>query len=97
MAYKIIVSPSAQINIDKAIEYYIENASFLVASEFFDELQNCYRHLELNPFNQIRIKSYRASPLDRFPYLVFYELDEEQPYVRILAVFNTNQDPGKWP
>jgi hypothetical protein len=33
MAYKIIVSPIAQINIDEAIEYYIENASFLVASE----------------------------------------------------------------
>ena len=79
------------------MDYYMENASFLVASEFYDELQDCYKNLELNPFNQIRIKSYRAVPLNKFPYLVFYELDENELHVRILAVFNTNQDPNKWP
>lgn len=75
----------------------MKNAGFLVVSEFYAELQDYYKNLELNPFNQIRIKSYRATPLNKFPYLVFYELDENELYVRILAVFNTHQDPKKWP
>lgn len=74
MAYKIIVSPIAQMHIDETIEYYMKKASVLVASKFYNELQDCYKNLELNPFNQIRIKTYRAVPLDKFHILFFTNL-----------------------
>lgn len=50
MAYKVIISPIAQKNIDEAIEYYIGNVSFQVASNFYEALQVCYKQLALNPF-----------------------------------------------
>jgi plasmid stabilization system protein ParE len=97
MVYKIIISPVAQDNIDDAIDYYIGNASLEVAISFYNELQTCYVSLRLNPLFQMRSKKYRAVPVKKFPFLIFFEVDEGQALVRILAVINTYQDSKKWP
>ena len=97
MGYRIIVSPIAHENVDDTIAYYKENANNEIASAFYDELQECYKSLELNPYFQVRVKWYRAIPIKKFPYLIFFEVNESEKLVRVLAVFNTYQDPDKWP
>jgi plasmid stabilization system protein ParE len=97
MDYSIIVSPIAHKNIDDIIEYYSANVSDNIAADFYDELQECYRCLKVNPYFQVRVKWYRSLPLLKFPYLIFFEVHETEKLVRVLAVFNTFQDPDKWP
>lgn len=97
MVYRVIISPIAQLHIDEAIFYYKYNVSEKVAQKLYDELQKCYNNLAINPFYQIRTKCYRALPLESMPYLIFFEVVEDEMLVRILSVFNTYQDPDKWP
>jgi plasmid stabilization system protein ParE len=59
MAYKIIVSPRAQKEIENAIDYYAlysPNAPQI----FIDLLKDTYLSLENNPFFSVRYKNIRA-------------------------------------
>jgi len=42
-------------------------------------------------------KQYKALPLKHFPFLLFFEVLEKQRVVKILALFNTSQNPEKYP
>lgn len=97
MAYKIVVSKVAQRHISEAVSFYQKHASREVANEFYSELQSCYELLEMSPYFQVRIKTYRAIQIKNFPFLVFFEINESNQLVRILAIFNTHRDSRKWP
>jgi len=98
MAYKVVIEPDAQTDIDKAFEYYLsitDNAK--VITNLYDDIEQAYNALKLNPFYQVRSKQYKALPLKHFPYLLFFEVLEKQRVVKILALFNTSQNPEKYP
>lgn len=98
MTYKVVVEPGAQADINKAFEYYnsiTDNDKVLV--NLWNALEQAYSALKINPFYQIRNKQYRALPLKNFPYLLFFEVLEKQRIVKVLALFNTPQDPKKYP
>lgn len=95
--YNIVLEQEAQDEVEQTYQYYLEHIGSEVADMFYDDLQDAYDALELNPFYQRRKKSYRAFPLRRFPFLLFFEIDENLKLVRVLAVFNTHQDSKKWP
>jgi hypothetical protein len=98
MAYKVVVESGAQADIDKAFEYYIsvtDNDKVLI--NLWNDIEHSYSALKINPFYQIRCKHYRALPLKNFPYLLFFEVLEKQRIVKVLALFNTQQDSKKYP
>ncbi|MBP6456504.1 MAG: type II toxin-antitoxin system RelE/ParE family toxin [Chitinophagaceae bacterium] len=97
MAFSIIITPIAQQHIENAEDYYFKKANAVIALNFYNELQNCYSILESNPYFQIRVKNYRALPMKNFPYLIFFELLEKENKVKILAVFQSQQDTEKYP
>ena len=97
MGYSLLITPIAHENIQEAYDYYYDAASPSVAELFYDDLQEAYTVLETNPYYQIRTKNYRALPLKKFPYLVFFEINEEKQVVKVLALFHTSQNPTKWP
>lgn len=65
MAYRVTISPITHENIDEAIGYYNDKVGIEIAEAFYQDLQNCYKDLEINPFHQIRVKKYRAVPLSK--------------------------------
>jgi hypothetical protein len=98
MTYKVVVEPGAQADIDKAFEYYnsvTDNDKVLI--NFWNNIEQAYSALKINPFYQVRSKHYRALPLKNFPYLMFFEVLEKQRIVKVLALFNTPQDSTKYP
>jgi addiction module RelE/StbE family toxin len=98
MAYKVVVEPDAQADIDKAFEYYLSvTDSDRVFNSLYHDIEQAYDALKLNPFYQVRSKQYRALPLKKFPYLMFFEILEKQRIVKVLALFNTPQDVTKYP
>ena len=96
MAYKIIVSPRAQQEIENAIDYYaLYSADAPV--RFISVLKDGYGTLETNPFFRVRYKNVRGLKLKRFPYSLYFVISETQNTVRILSCFHNRRNPGKRP
>lgn len=96
MDYKIIVSPKAQIEIEDISEYYSQ-INFTILTKFYSELENAYKYLETNPHFQTRYKNYRAIPIKKFPYLLFFVIDETTKTIRVLSCFNTSRSTKNYP
>ena len=96
MNYNLVILDQAQEEINNAYEYYLE-ISFSVMKSFNNQLEMAYQSLETNPFFQFRYKKLRALPFKTFPYMIFFDINEEEKVVYIYSVFNTNQDPEKYP
>jgi mRNA-degrading endonuclease RelE of RelBE toxin-antitoxin system len=96
MVYKIVILPQANKELVVAYKYYA-NISIQVLKAFDKELQYVYQCLERNPFYPIRYKTLRGIPFKKFPYLVFYHLDNQRNLVFVYSVFHTAQNPKKCP
>ena len=96
MSYNLVILDQAQEEINQAYEYYLE-ISFSVMKSFDDQLEKAYQSLETNPFFQFRYKRLRALPFKSFPYMIFFDINEEEKVVYIYSVFNTNQSPENYP
>lgn len=97
MAYKIIVSPRAQKEIENAIDYYALYSTDAPAN-FMAALKEAYNILATNPFaNRIRYKNIRALKLTKFPYLLYYDVKTPQNTIKVLACFHNKRNPHSRP
>lgn len=96
MAYKIIVSPRAQKEIENAIGYY---ALYSVDAplNFVSALKKAYSTLEANPFFRVRYKNVRALKIKKFPYMLYSVINKEKNTVRVLSCFHSKRSPNKRP
>lgn len=96
MAYKIIVSPNAQKEIEDAIDYYALH-SIDTPSHFINAIKESYYALSVNPLFRVRYKNIRAINLKNFPFSLYYIISEENQIVRILSCFHNKRNPLKRP
>ena len=96
MAYKIVLSPKAEIEIDNAIQYY-NQFSKSAAKSFKKQLSNSYKKIRLNPFFEKKYNNVRFLPFSKYPYIVLFRIDEVSKKAFVLSVFCTHQNPKKYP
>ena len=96
MVYKIIVSPRAQNEIIKAIDFY-SSRSVDAPNNFIVQLAKGYKILTISPFFRMHYKNVRALKLKKFPYSLYYIIDKNQSCVRVLSCFNNKRNPKKRP
>jgi len=96
MAYKIIVSPRALKEIENAIEYYTLYSSNAPKS-FINLLKDTYSSLATNPFFTVRYKNIRILKISKFPYSMYFIVDETQQTVKVLSCFHNKRNPNKRP
>jgi toxin ParE1/3/4 len=96
MAYNIIVSPRAQKEIIKAIDYFLERSED-APSHFISQLEKSYSALNVNPFFIICYKKIRSIKLKRFPYSLFFTIDEKEKTIEVLSCFHNKRNPSKRP
>jgi len=96
MAYKIIVSARAQKEIENAIDYY-SLYSVDAPQAFINILENAYNTLATSPFLRIRYKNIRALKMRKFPYSLYFIIQETNKTVRILSCFHHKLNPDKRP
>lgn len=96
MAYKIIVSPRAQKEIENAVDYY---ALYSVDApiNFIASLKDAYNTLETNPLFRVRYKNVRALKIKKFPHSLYFVINENKNTVRILSCFHNKIKPNKRP
>ncbi len=94
MAYNLITSPKAEVDIDQAVEWYV-NISIKIAQRFILELKAAKCYILKNPKKiQIRYNKTHVAFLKNFPYGIHFVLNEKT--IIIVAVFNTAENPDKW-
>jgi toxin ParE1/3/4 len=96
MIYRIIVNVRAQKEIEEAINFY-DLYSDVAPIYFIIALKEAYVSLKKNPFYRIRYKNVRAIKLRRFPFNLYYTVNEEQGLVAVLSCFHVKRNPKKRP
>ncbi|UGU14721.1 type II toxin-antitoxin system RelE/ParE family toxin [Sinomicrobium kalidii] len=91
MAYKLIVKTLAEKDIVEAIAWYAEQAEHLPKA-FIKELDKGIEDLKANPKHyQRRYKQIRISFLQRFPYGIYYTIENDTVFVH--AVLHSKRNP----
>ena len=96
MAYKIQVNLRAQFEIEKAFDWY-KQRSLSAGGRFLTSIESAYQALQLNPYFQLQYRNIRAIKLRRFPYTLFFTVDETESIVRVLSCFHQHRNPSSKP
>jgi plasmid stabilization system protein ParE len=94
IAYKIRITKRAKNNISSSFNWYEEQREGL-GSEFVLSVEACLQTLQRNPFAyRIRfLNSIRGAILQRFPFLVYYIIEDLT--IVILAVLHFKQNQSR--
>ena len=87
MAYSVIVSPRAQMEIENAIDHYAQDSTDAPVL-FISALRDTYKVPSVSPFFTIRYKNVRALRIKRFPYVLYFVINESKNTVRVLSCFH---------
>lgn len=96
MFFKIVIDPRAINDIVQAVEYYNSKQEGL-GEKFKANVNKYIESLSKNPFYAIRYKDFRCLPLQQFPFLIVFYINERNKTVFINALFNTYQNPKRFP
>ncbi|MFT4094473.1 MAG: type II toxin-antitoxin system RelE/ParE family toxin [Niabella sp.] len=96
MAYSIFISKRALKEIEDAIDYYFQYSA-KAPLDFTGELQTAYRILATQPPTRFFYKKVRGLKLKRFPYLLYFTVNEDAKIINILACFHNKRDPNLRP
>ena len=94
--YSLYFSEIAENDIEKAL-YFYENINESVVNHFKNQLNQVLEAISINPFYQIKYKNIRALPFKSMPYIVLFEVYENEKMVYIYSIFNTYHNPDKYP
>lgn len=95
MGFKIVITKEAFIDTFDGIEWYEKQTKGL-GKKFYQSIQKRYKTIRQNPYFQIRYADVRCLPLEKFPYLIHFVVDEERKRIVILCVICTHRDPKTW-
>ena len=96
MTFEVIISPRALNDIEDAIDFY-KFRSNDAPLHFITQLESAYNTLKKNPYHSIRYKNVRSLKIKKFPYSLFFTLNEETNFVEVLSCFHVKLNPEKRP
>lgn len=97
MAFKIIISNEAQFDLEQSYLFYKERANKKVADNFFNDFKRSINVISKSPFFKIWIDDFHVKPLRKYPFLLFYTINESEKIIVIIRIFHTSQSPEKYP
>ncbi|MEO1020993.1 MAG: hypothetical protein AAFW89_00500 [Bacteroidota bacterium] len=95
MELALDIDKRAVQDIQEAINYY-EDQEIGLGKEFEEYVNNTLNKLKLSPYYQIRYQDIRCLPLQKYPFMVHYRIEEKHRRILIIAVFNTFRDTKIW-
>jgi len=96
MSYKIIISPKAQNEIEESYDFYF-GRSRSSAINFISSLAETYNIVSLHPHFQFVYKNIRAVRIKKYPFALYFVVDESTSIVRVLSCFHTSRNPLNHP
>ena len=96
MAYSIEISETAEDDIREAFLWYEDQKDDL-GNLFESHVSKVIESIQRNPFKtQIRYGNTRIFFLEKFPYGIHFQANEQEKSILIVAVFHTSRTPEKW-
>lgn len=96
MAFKIMVSKRAQREVENAMDYYAEINKSL-AHKFYTCIKQVYSQLEVNPYYKKIHNNFRIVPVETFPFIIIFHINEGNKNIKILACFHTSRNTKNYP
>ena len=96
MKYKIRILPSAQNDVLLSASWYNKKQKNL-GKEFIKRIKEVKKILEINPHFFKRYKNIHTLPLEQFPFLVHFVIDEKKKQITIYAILHTSLNPDNYP
>jgi plasmid stabilization system protein ParE len=94
MSYELIIRPEAEAELSETYNWY-ENRAPGLGSEFLLAVDALLNSIARNPQQYpIVHKTIRRALTRRFPYQVFFVLEEKR--VVVVAVFHARRNPRRW-
>lgn len=94
MKHRLTIQPEAGVEANDAFNWYEDRQPGL-GSEFYRELTRCLELVVENPLvSMVAYRGLRKRKLDRFPYLVIYQMNEFE--LTVVSVFHGARNPAVW-
>lgn len=95
--YTVKLLTGAEVELSDACKWYDEQRAGL-GRQFLNKVTAKINLIEQNPFHyNIRFSSnYRCAPLNIFPYLIVYRIEEDDRLVYIISIFHTSRNSSKF-
>ena len=94
MSYSIIISATAKQHLQDSFDWY-QSQRLSLGHEFRQEFKVAINRLSTGVVDyQVYMGTIRKTSLHRFPYYVYYERDEIQHTIVILAVLHFKRNPN---
>src|SRR5690606_11260302 len=97
MSYKIVVTPNAVQQIDDAVDYYKNKVSVRSARLFIEYYKKTFQVIQTTRYFKLFFDEFRGKPMRKFPFIIFYTINEPEKVIIIKAFFHTAQHPHKYP
>ena len=92
MNYRVELFPAAIEEIDESAYWYEKRVEGL-GRDFIDVIYKSFDVIARTPLAYPRKKNYRVFVVKRFPYLIVYEILENEGVINVLHVFHTSRNP----
>ncbi len=94
MKRQLTIQPEAEAEANDAFNWYEDQQAGL-GNEFYRELTRCFEFILENPLlSRVVYRSLRKRKLDRFPYLVVYQVTDDE--LSVVSVFYGSRNPAVW-
>lgn len=92
MTYEVIVSSPAEVDIAAAFAWYEDKAATL-GVDFIRCVDAVIAGLQRMPLRfALRHGEFRMAPVPRFPYAIYYIVNESESFLSVQAVLHFSQD-----
>ena len=96
MRYKLIISKEARSEIKQAVDWY-EDQSEGLGRKYALTLDKCVELILKNPFGfAVVLLKIRRANMNKFPYSLFYYLNEDKNEIIIFAVLHQSRSERVW-
>ena len=93
MKYHILIKDEAYVDLQVAYDYYEEQSAGL-GDDFLEKIKERLSYIKQYPLHFTKVeKEFRQSSIDRFPYLILYEIIGAE--IIVYAVFHGKRNPKK--
>lgn len=95
MAYKVYISDEAKLDIENSFLYYKSKVSDRVAKNFLTDFRTTLKIITNNPYFRLWYSNFRGKPMRKYPFVIFYLLDDVENIIVVSRVFHTSQNLHK--
>jgi plasmid stabilization system protein ParE len=96
MSYRLIIDPAAKQDIIEIIRWYNEQKPGL-GRRYYGSVKQTMKLIKKAPeMFQIRYLTLRMVPLEKFPFMILYQVDQIKKLVVVAAVLHTSRNPKIW-